>query len=195
MLTKKQGFLCAGCHGTDPRKNFTAVASRHQPVVEGQCSACHNPHKSELPHLVLAQNPDLCLACHTELKAALSQAVPAAEEAPNTQAAEAEDTEKALQRFYIHAPEEIGKCGICHLPHQGPEAALMTEPIQPLCSRCHDYGSQSFDTAHLGIEARRIDCRKCHTPHVSKDPRLFKSVLHQPFSDKSCKDCHLVEGS
>jgi hypothetical protein len=38
-----------------------------------------------------------------------------------------------------------------------------------------------------------IDCRKCHDPHASKDPKFFKANLHPPFAGGSCEDCHVVK--
>ena len=69
----------------------------------------------------------------------------------------------------------------------------MVKPIQPLCGKCHDYKTNSFQTAHLGIDAGLMDCSKCHDAHTSTDPKFFKAVIHKPFADKTCKDCHIID--
>ena len=191
MLTRKQGFLCNRCHGTDLEHREETLASRHQPSSEGRCSACHNPHKAGLKSLVLAEPPDLCLSCHKELRAV--KGPPPATGGSGDSPDAASGAPKEEQRLYVHAPEQIGRCLGCHRPHQSPQASLMSEPIQPLCEKCHSYRSEEFKQAHLDIEGDRIDCRKCHTPHVARTPKLFKNVLHSPFARQECKDCHLVE--
>jgi hypothetical protein len=37
-----------------------------------------------------------------------------------------------------------------------------------------------------------MNCVKCHDPHASKDPALFRSNLHAPFAARSCEECHVV---
>jgi hypothetical protein len=37
-----------------------------------------------------------------------------------------------------------------------------------------------------------MDCRKCHEPHASRDPKFFKENLHAPFGGRSCDECHIV---
>jgi hypothetical protein len=38
-----------------------------------------------------------------------------------------------------------------------------------------------------------MDCRNCHNPHGSEDPKYFKDEVHAPFAGRSCEDCHIVE--
>jgi hypothetical protein len=38
-----------------------------------------------------------------------------------------------------------------------------------------------------------MDCRSCHDPHASKDPKYFKEKMHPPFVSRSCEACHIVE--
>jgi predicted CXXCH cytochrome family protein len=96
-------------------------------------------------------------------------------------------------KVYVHALADLEKCEICHRPHFSAEAALITEPIQPLCGKCHDYKKASFGKAHIDIDGNLMDCRNCHSPHTSKSPKFFKDEIHKPFAERSCKDCHVVE--
>ena len=192
MLARKQGFLCSGCHGTDLKQKSGKIASRHAPSVDGQCSACHQPHKAGLESLLLAESPDLCLACHSELRVVTGQKSSGAAGAEPSEGGDG-TTEEPEEKMYVHAPGEIEKCGTCHRPHQSDQVSLMNVPIQPLCAQCHDYGTEEFGRAHLQIDAARMDCRNCHTPHVARTKSLFKNVLHPPFAKRECKDCHLVD--
>jgi predicted CXXCH cytochrome family protein len=96
-------------------------------------------------------------------------------------------------KIFVHALSDLEKCQTCHKPHFSAELALIVEPIRPLCGKCHDYKETSFGEAHINIGARDMDCRNCHAPHTSNDPKFFRAELHKPFADRACKDCHLVE--
>jgi len=194
MTVAKQGFLCYSCHSTDPGKDVKNIKSRHAPVVSGECTTCHSPHKANLKSLLLARYPDLCLACHTDLKAKMYKED---EGAPTSQSDASGGTagnriKSADTKIYVHALSDLEKCQTCHTPHFSAELALIVEPIQALCSRCHDYKELSFRRAHINIRAGKMDCRKCHAPHTSNDPKFFKAEVHKPFADRACKDCHIV---
>jgi predicted CXXCH cytochrome family protein len=162
-------------------------------VVAGECTACHSPHKAKLENLLLSVYPDLCLSCHKKLQAKMYGKE---EDSSATQADGSDEsaTEKETT-IYVHALSDLEKCQTCHKPHFSAESALLVEPIQPLCGKCHDYKETSFNTAHIDINVEVMDCRNCHTPHTSKHPKFFKDELHKPFADQTCKDCHIVEKS
>ena len=52
--------LCYSCH-TNLADN---PESSHEPVAEGNCSICHDPHSSINKSLLIKPIPDLCLFCH-----------------------------------------------------------------------------------------------------------------------------------
>jgi predicted CXXCH cytochrome family protein len=102
-------------------------------------------------------------------------------------------TKAADAEIHVHALSDLEKCQTCHKPHFSAELALIVEPIQPLCGKCHDYRETSFTKAHINIDAKVMDCRNCHAPHISKDPMFFKEAVHKPFAERTCEDCHIVE--
>jgi len=155
MIVNKQGPLCFSCH-PDLEKGIPGGKSKHQPVLAGECTNCHSPHKAKLKGLLLATSPDLCLNCHKDLKTKMGK-------------------EKA------HQPA-ARDCLRCHVPHVSPQAALMSQAIQPLCGECHDSKSATFGKAHISIDAAVMNCRNCHDPHASKNPKFFKNVIHPPFA-------------
>jgi predicted CXXCH cytochrome family protein len=195
MIVARQGFLCFSCHGTDPGKEIKNVKSKHSPVVDGECTKCHSPHKANLDSLLLAGYPDLCLSCHTDLKAKMYKKV---EEGVSTKGGAGSGGNKKTKKsesaeIYVHALPDLEKCRTCHKPHFSAELALIVAPIQPLCGKCHDYKKTSFKKTHLNISANLVDCRKCHVPHTSENPKFFKNIVHKPFADRACKDCHITE--
>ncbi len=52
--------LCDGCH-TRPTADQGWV---HGPVVKGECLFCHEPHRTQTPHLLRQPPPTLCFQCH-----------------------------------------------------------------------------------------------------------------------------------
>jgi predicted CXXCH cytochrome family protein len=70
---------------------------------------------------------------------------------------------------------------------------MINQPLHDLCAQCHEPDAESFQTLHLGIAAADMDCIKCHSPHVSMDPKFFRDVMHAPFAARSCEPCHIVE--
>jgi predicted CXXCH cytochrome family protein len=142
---------------------------------------------------MLANYPDLCLTCHSDLKAKMYPPAEDGAGAGGTSAGGADTAKAALAKIYVHAPTDLKNCNICHKPHFAAEPALMTKPIQPLCADCHDYQKPSFQQAHINIDAAMMDCSRCHDSHTSTDPKFFKARVHKPFADKNCKDCHITE--
>jgi predicted CXXCH cytochrome family protein len=147
-------------------KALQASKSRHKPVEDGLCTKCHSPHQAKLAKLLLAQAPDMCLACHKDLKERMSKET--------------------------NHPPAAGDCRVCHKPHGSPQDKLLVQPVLEICSQCHDVKSDSFKRAHIYIDASVMNCRSCHDPHSSTDPKLFKSHVHAPFAGRSCDDCHIV---
>jgi predicted CXXCH cytochrome family protein len=166
MLVSDQGELCFSCH-EELQDNLADARSKHAPVMTGECTKCHNPHKAALTGLMLAQSPDICTSCHQQLK-------------------------KKMDDERVHSPA-ARDCLRCHKPHFSSEESIMTLPLEKLCGDCHDAEKDSFKKSHLGIAAAVMDCNNCHNPHASKDAKFFKQKLHAPFASRSCEPCHVVE--
>jgi predicted CXXCH cytochrome family protein len=192
MLVQKEGGLCFSCHDKKLGEDIEHVASTHAPVSEGQCTVCHSLHKAQLEKLLLKETPGLCLSCHRDLKQVMS----IKDECGTGQIkGTAPDNTSACTdiREHLHDPSSLGKCLTCHKPHIAKERALLAAPVQLLCSECHDYKEDAFKTGHLGIDPFFMDCRKCHAPHASKDPMFFKENIHDPFQNRGCGECHIVD--
>lgn len=86
--------LCLGCHAA-------VVADApivHTPVRNGECLACHNPHTTETPHLLVKRGPDLCLQCHDA---------------------------SLLSEVEGHRLGPAADCAKCHDPHRGTRNNLL----------------------------------------------------------------------
>jgi predicted CXXCH cytochrome family protein len=166
MIVKKQDEICFTCHD-NLAKSIKGGANKHSPVTAGECTKCHSPHKAKLKGLLLASTPGLCLTCHKDMR-------------------------EKMGKENVHSPAE-GNCLTCHLPHVSPQLSLIVQPILELCGNCHDFARTSFVKSHLGIDPKQTDCRHCHNPHTSKDPKFFKDVMHPPFAARTCETCHIVD--
>lgn len=73
-LTMPRQQLCFTCHTQfSSSRAATHGLAQHQPVAEGECTGCHNPHQSLRQYMLLkADNRELCAGCHepTALSAA-----------------------------------------------------------------------------------------------------------------------------
>ncbi len=165
MIVNRQDKLCSECH-SELAEQIRQGKDRHAPVLKGECTKCHSPHKAKLEKLLLAASPDMCLTCHKDLKAKM-------------------DREK------VHSPARRD-CLRCHKPHVSAQPTLLSSPVGALCADCHDVKAPAFRTAHFDIDASVMNCVSCHTPHASTDPKFFKENLHGPFASRACGECHVA---
>lgn len=187
LLLKQGSALCADCHDVarDP-----ASKSVHKPFAEGDCAGCHNPHGSQVAHLLgprrqMQSTPvgqiftypkidstsvSLCKTCH------------------------AQELEVWQAKSIQHLPARNGECSACHSPHQSPNGTLLSKATSELCQGCHDPAGIPSEP-HSGINLASADCAQCHDPHASDKKGLLKANAHAPFADGSCDACHTAPGS
>ena len=129
----QRGEICFTCH-TVLHTNFVAAKVKHQPVDEGDCTSCHNPHVSANTKLLQKTVPALCLYCHDNF------------------------LEKA--KFQHDVVED---CAGCHKPHQASEPGLLAKNILKLCGDCHEDKDLKAVKAHAGAEGRScVACHDPH---------------------------------
>lgn len=87
---------CRACHS-----RYFSDAVGHAPVSEGQCTECHEMHRSLEPHLIKMPVFDLCVECHDE----------------------PEDLSEAA-----HGAAGVERCTDCHDPHFGTGMLLRKSP-------------------------------------------------------------------
>jgi predicted CXXCH cytochrome family protein len=176
--------LCFRCH---PRaQGWASSRSSHDPVRDGDCGACHDPHGGG-PKLLARTGGELCATCH-----------------------DVQAGERARKKG--HPPVAQGACRTCHLPHASELEQLGAERIEDLCLRCHGAMLEARAGArlHRPFEARRCGachvahgrdglvrapnpCAACHSAAVGRWARA--RARHAPVAEGRCAACHEPHGN
>lgn len=105
--------LCLKCHAFPwgGKEGFAAGFGVHQPVRDGKCSRCHDPHGGSRRFFLVADAAELCLTCHDP---------------------------KIYGAGVVHGPLAVGDCLACHDPHAAKARRLLKQEFAAaLCFRCH----------------------------------------------------------
>ncbi len=177
-LTEEPPQLCFECH--DP---FGSKKDVHEPVKEGMCTTCHDPHSAPRAKLLKEPVGELCGSCH----------------------------DQPTSFPHLHGPVSAGACTACHTPHESDVKPLLLKAGQDLCFGCH--GAVKADLQKKNVHPALEDgCTTCHQPHGSKQTKLLSEKVpelcfechddigdtvkhaaspHAPVtSEKACVTCH-----
>jgi predicted CXXCH cytochrome family protein len=97
-LVARGAELCWTCHENE---NFFSEVV-HGPAAAGNCTGCHNPHRSPRPKLLLEAGADLCAQCHDQ------NTFPEAE---------------------LHRLGQGDDCVSCHNPHSAKRAYMLRPEV------------------------------------------------------------------
>lgn len=146
-----QPAVCYQCH-QDVRAAFLKPSAH--PVREGDlgCTACHNPHGTLTPHLLIASTVnDTCYTCHAQMRGP----------------------------YLWEHPPAVENCDLCHVPHGSINSPLLVSRPPLLCQACHSQaGHPSLALTPAGLPGMRPSgfllggsCLNCHAAiHGSNDP-------------------------
>lgn len=165
-LNSESPDLCYDCHDNQVEGEAGPRASVHEPVVDGDCLTCHDPHFSGETGLLLSAVPVLCYDCHDEVTAD-------------------ENQEPLLNQ---HDPVESGDCLDCHLVHSSDEGPLLAAPGGELCADCHDdptANNEGGEKSNIHEPLASGECTSCHLIHGSEVTSLLSSPL-----ETLCEECH-----
>lgn len=196
--------VCFNCH----KKEAFSGKVVHQPLAQGQCSACHNPHVAHFKGLLEKEGSALCFSCHEKQQEAFKQGMvhqpvrsgqclachePHVSSRNGLLKEQLSATcfgchDKLLQKYqYTHNPYAQGQCYSCHRPHQSLFGQLLKDEPDKVCLSCHK--SQDLQNGHVNYPGSLRNCLSCHNPHGSGRKGIVRDVLHAPFA-KGCKECH-----
>lgn len=201
------GFATEACFQCHKRASFQKKIV-HQPLGQGQCTACHNPHAAPHKGLLRENTEDLCYSCHKKQEESFGagivhepvrrgQCVACHEpHSSNTQGllqASLGNTcfscHEDLKKKYknSHGPFEQGQCDACHWPHQSENYHLLRAAPEKLCRSCHT--EEDIVAVHKNFPVQIKGCLTCHNPHGSDNKAIIRNVIHPPFKE-GCRECH-----
>lgn len=187
---------CVGCH--DAYFQVAKADWIHGPVAMGECSMCHEPHRSEHAGLVKAPQPDLCYACH---EASHFEADPFHSTLEDKTCTRCHDPHAAGNRLLLvdsrsfnrrsrvnrfndvlHPVWTASDCVKCHLADQ---SNAVRPDVNSVCIECHDKAMVDDPVAPLHQAITDGKCTTCHAAHRSPRPSLIR-----PSAELVCFECH-----
>jgi predicted CXXCH cytochrome family protein len=151
---------CTDCHFAHAPDTAPPRAASHTLISE---NARPKPDSSTL-RMLKANEPQLCMRCHTEQKAQFSMP------------------------FRHKVLEGLIKCSDCHNAHGGFELKQTRlanfSASDASCAKCHNDKAGPFNYEHGPVSVE--GCSSCHTPHGANNPKLLKR--NNVF--QLCIECH-----
>ena len=161
---EEAGQVCLKCHA---REYFASDFMRSTHAQAGvTCVSCHNPHDTQNKHELCLPPNQLCLDCHTTIRAEFARL--------------------SHHPVDFEDPRTGMLCVECHDPHAGNGRAMLSAPPDEFCVQCHVDKQGPFIYPHVAYESGPgRGCLTCHDYHGSNAPNLLK------LSDRGlCLQCH-----
>ncbi len=166
LLTRADAEKCYFCH--EEAKALTRQKHVHTPVAKGECTACHDPHQSDNPFLLVngkkegaAKPSDLCFSCH--------------------------DAARAYWKTGFHGAVAFLDCISCHEPHSSPFAYQLTKYVRTVYIR--DYLAMGADDIAKKEYARALENLSLV---LTIDPREVSALM---MSARACLALNDPEGA
>jgi len=195
-LTQEMPGLCFNCHDEKAFKEKIV----HTPI--SNCTACHNPHKSAAPKLLVKDIPGLCYNCHDEKKfrgksghtnIGMCTGCHSPHSSNIKKLLKAEQPELCFSchekanftKKYVHSIIATGGCTACHTPHASENPSLLSkDTVEAVCLECH-IGKK--DGRHIvNIPGKRIH------PINGIDPTTVK-LIKVPDPKRPGKEIEIVD--
>ena len=189
---------CDKCHSTV--RDLTARgAILHDPVKEGDCTQCHDPHMSGNKSYLRGPMAKVCAECHDTAKVKEGQTLhPAAADCSDCHGVHGGEQKKFLtakppklcigchddptaKKKVVHPALDEG-CTACHDPHAGYGKALLKKKDSGICFDCHKNPATGHKVVHPALDE---GCTSCHNPHATDTKKLLKTA-----GNKLCLGCH-----
>ena len=175
--------LCTTCH--DAVAEALKFPNVHAAAATGDCTSCHEPHRSERRALLKSPQGELCGTCH-------------------------DGVASDLKKKSVHAPA-ASRCTSCHDPHGSLNPRLLREVPNALCQVCHALppvapGAKPVESITIvkGVTVERAALPLAKQVALDRSGRGHPIVDHptsgasdplkkdRPFT---CMSCHAAHGS
>lgn len=161
---KQADQICQDCHKSIHANSERSVHGK----ANVNCSGCHRIHSAGAQrHLLKAAQPELCFACHDDVKPQFS--------AP----------------FHHKVKEGLILCTDCHDPHGSFRESTLPAPTWQfnMCTKCHAAMAGPFAYEHAAVKGE--GCGACHFAHGGPNPKM----LIQADVNTICRQCHFPPAS
>jgi predicted CXXCH cytochrome family protein len=198
MVKADNTLLCYSCHKTK-EKEIAAVSVKHKGLdTEKGCIACHEPHVSDHPRLIVKESANLCLSCHNRAFSSPSGPLENINEllaknkdhhGPIRQKdcsgchnAHGSNNFRILREFFpavfyaSYNPDNYKLCFMCH------EKSLASEKLTTTLTGFRNY-QQNLHFVHVNKLVKGRTCRACHDAHATNNPRHIRDTV--PFGSAS----------
>jgi DmsE family decaheme c-type cytochrome len=157
LSAKDQAKICQSCHSGRQQMFWHGSVHANRGL---SCQSCHSIHsfKSDNAQLKTANEIDVCLSCHKDVRADLWK--------------------------NSHHPVREGKiaCADCHNPHGSTTPKMIrAASVNDLCYSCHADKRGPFLWEHAPV---RESCLNCHVSHGSNHIKLQKTSV--PYLCQQC---------
>jgi predicted CXXCH cytochrome family protein len=174
-FAQEAAMPCTDCHTEQQSAKFP-----HTPVIEGECTSCHEPEPSHLTAggpggMKTGRTASTCYQCHDNLAAGST----------------------------VHPVLQMeGECIQCHNPHGSSVEKLLVKPLDSLCNECHaPVPAEAVSGSQHSPVTEGRSCMNCHNPHSSNQAALLLASSKtlclgchdQKISTKKDKDIHSVQ--
>ncbi|MEJ2202069.1 MAG: cytochrome c3 family protein, partial [Desulfuromonadaceae bacterium] len=181
--------LCFRCHGA-LGKSLEGLQAPHQPVQEGKCDACHEPHNAPAAALLKVAADEICFGCHDRRTFAYKNVhQPVTQGCKTCHQTHGSNFPALLAQ--PHQPVADGECFSCHGPHASDYPGLVKTDPARLCFECHEFrnlGPERTPTPGLThTPVAQGNCLACHRAHI---PAAGQPVLLAKPAEQLCRDCH-----
>lgn len=142
LLSAEPMAVCLSCHDArgasrkgglkDMAKLLAEAPNHHGPIVDGDCTTCHNPHASDAFRLLTDAYPKglyatfeedqyaLCFGCHD---------VEMVEDETTSDATGFRNGEKNLHFVHVNRSVKGRSCRACHDPHAGHNEKFLVDSV------------------------------------------------------------------
>jgi len=169
LLPDEPMHVCLGCHGGDAAKAANRLDLRkfldehpehHGPILDGDCTSCHNGHGGPYPKLLDAAYPESFYAPYSEDRYALCfQCHDAAAFASERTESDTgfRDGDRNLHFLHVNRNPKGRSCRACHDPHatRGPKHVRESVP----------FGSWEIPIRFRATETGGSCAPGCHRPY------------------------------
>lgn len=191
----EQNAVCMQCHTSGNRMAWHGSA--HQSQNMG-CFDCHTIHKKKDPVLSVANQSEVCLACHKKQAAEFARSSVHPVRYGQMSCTQCHNPHGSFTDALLKTANKNDTCYTCHAEKRGPY--LWTHaPVAEDCGLCHEHHG-SIQKPLLKKRAPYL-CQQCHTsanhPSIAFDNASLSNVANNTYVlAKGCLNCHFqVHGS